>query len=173
MDLIERIKDFKNQITKTNNIHSTKLKKSHEKVISNLVGGTAPTNTIQRNPTIIMFKSNATPTTNTTQRMNTLNDLINKRKNYLKTDQITMLNLTTQRSDQSIDDIHLKRSLSIENLNMLCPVSLHYRIGFDRHDIECRCRKHFVPFVNDIEYDALIKLLPNEQLAVVCVVDSL
>ncbi len=140
MDLIERIKDFKNQITKTN-VYSTKLKKKHEKVLSQLVGPLNTTTTtsqsgMQRNNTILMFKSNPTPTTNTTQRMHTLNDLINKRKNFLKSDQITMFNNTTitHRSDQS-DDAYLKRNLTFENLNMLCPVSLHYKIGFDRHDI--------------------------------------
>lgn len=148
-------------------MYSAAFKKKHEQVLHNLANSfNSLANNRQpwQDPTVLMLKSNQTPTTNTTQRMTNLNYLINKRKNFLKTDQITM--------EKSATSTNLKRSLSFENLNMLCPASLHFKIGFDRHEFECRCRRHFVPQVGDLEYDALIKLIPPVQLLVVCVIDS-
>ena len=59
-----------------------------------------------------------------------------------------------------------------EELILMCPVTLHYRIVFDRHDIECRCRKQNVPFIHDVEFDYMLKLVPVDQLIIVVIMDS-
>jgi hypothetical protein len=67
----------------------------------------------------------------------------------------------------------LPNKFSFSNdLNLLCPVSVHNKLVHGKLDVECKCRRQTVPFLNDVEFDFLIKLLPVEQLAVVVVVDS-
>jgi hypothetical protein len=67
----------------------------------------------------------------------------------------------------------LPNKFSFSNdLNLLCPVSLHNKLVHGKLDVECKCRRQTVPFLNDVEFDSLMKLLPVEQLAVVVVVDS-
>lgn len=118
-------------------MYSNAFKKKHEQVLSNLASSfSTVSQNWQQDPTLIMLKSNQTPTTNTIQRMNNINFLINKSRNHLKSDQITM-NTNTMMMP------HMKRSLSFENFNMLCPVSLHFRIGFDKHDIGKEIKKFF------------------------------
>jgi hypothetical protein len=60
----------------------------------------------------------------------------------------------------------------VDDLDILCPVSLHQKLAFDRYDTECKCKKFAVPLINDVEYDYLIRLLPAEQLSVVVAIDS-
>lgn len=63
--------------------------------------------------------------------------------------------------------------LSNEDLNLMCPVSLHEKLANNRYDIpECRCRKLHPPQLRDLEFDYFIRLLPTEQLAIVLVIDS-
>jgi hypothetical protein len=59
-----------------------------------------------------------------------------------------------------------------EDLNLMCPVSLHQRLANDKFDVECKCRRTNVPFINDLEFDYFIRLLPVEQLIVIVVIDS-
>jgi hypothetical protein len=113
-------------------MYSNSFKKKHEKVLSNLASSFNSVAQSIRQPTTLMLKSNATPTTNTTNRMNSLNLLINKRKNFLKSDQITLDRSVTM-NEHSIPKT-FKRNLTFENLNLLCPIALHYRIGFERHE---------------------------------------
>ena len=65
-----------------------------------------------------------------------------------------------------------KGTMTNERLSMMCPVSLHYRLAFDKTDMDCKCRRQTVPFINDVEYDVLLKRLPGDQLAVIAVTDS-
>ena len=63
--------------------------------------------------------------------------------------------------------------LSNDDLNLMCPVSLHEKLAKSRYDVpECRCRKLAPPLVRDIEFDYFIRLLPSEQQAIVVVIDS-
>ena len=66
----------------------------------------------------------------------------------------------------------VKGGMTNERLSQLCPVSLHYRLAFDKTDMDCKCRRQTVPFINDVEYDALLKRLPSDQMAVIAVTDS-
>ena len=60
-----------------------------------------------------------------------------------------------------------------EKLSMCCPALLHNRLAFNnKTGTECRCRKQTIPLINDVEFDALLKLLPREQLAVIVIIDS-
>ena len=59
-----------------------------------------------------------------------------------------------------------------EELTLMCPVTLHHRIAFERHDIECRCRKQNVPYIHDVEFDYMLKLVPVNQMIIVVIVDS-
>lgn len=62
---------------------------------------------------------------------------------------------------------------SNEDLNLMCPVSLHDKLAYNRYEVaECRCRKLTMPIVRDLEFDYFIRLLPTEQLVVVVVIDS-
>lgn len=62
---------------------------------------------------------------------------------------------------------------SNEDLNLMCPVSLHEKLAKNLYDVpECRCRKLHPPIVRDIEFDYFVRLLPQEQLAAVIVIDS-
>ena len=59
-----------------------------------------------------------------------------------------------------------------DNLNLLCPVSLHKMIAFGRFDHDCKCKNQFVPCVTDLAFDMLIRLMPVEQLLAVVVIDT-
>jgi hypothetical protein len=64
--------------------------------------------------------------------------------------------------------------MSNQKLSFLCPVIFHNKLVFSKleNNTECRCRKQIIPFINDVEYDALLKILPPEQLVVVLITDS-
>ncbi|RNA29347.1 hypothetical protein BpHYR1_032044 [Brachionus plicatilis] len=59
-----------------------------------------------------------------------------------------------------------------DDLNLLCPVSLHQKLAFDKYDVDCRCKKQIVPIVNDVEFDHFLRLVPIEQIVVIAVIDS-
>jgi hypothetical protein len=59
-----------------------------------------------------------------------------------------------------------------DDLNLLCPVNLHFKMAFEKFDHDCRCKKQTVPCLFDLEFDYLMKMLPSDQLAVVVIIDS-
>ncbi len=59
-----------------------------------------------------------------------------------------------------------------ERLSMCCPLLMHSRLAFNRFESDCKCRKHLIPLLNDLEYDRLLSVIPTEQLAVVVVVSQ-
>lgn len=65
-----------------------------------------------------------------------------------------------------------RTSRFVDELNILCPISLHHKLALQRFDTECKCKKFAVPMIGDVEFDYLIRLLPSDQLAVVVVIDS-
>ena len=75
-------------------------------------------------------------------------------------------------AEKDIGKINSTRIYTNEELMNLCPVWLHQRMAFNRHDMDCRCKKQFPPFIYDLEYDTSLRVLPTEQLAVITVIDS-
>ena len=55
----------------------------------------------------------------------------------------------------------------------LCPIALHMSmLGEER--VSCRCSRHKVPSISDVEYDEFVmKLCPEKQLIVIAVKSSL
>lgn len=64
------------------------------------------------------------------------------------------------------------RFFSNDDLNLMCPVSLHQKLAFERFDIDCKCRKQNVPLISDVEFDYFLRLVPLDQIIVVVITDS-
>lgn len=64
------------------------------------------------------------------------------------------------------------RFFTNDDLNMLCPVSLHQKLAMEKYDVNCRCKKQIVPIITDVEFDYFLRLVPLEQIIVIAVIDS-
>ena len=64
------------------------------------------------------------------------------------------------------------RLFTNDDLNMLCPVSLHQKLIFDKYDVDCKCKKQIVPLISDIEFDYFLRLVPSEQMIVIAIVNT-
>ena len=62
--------------------------------------------------------------------------------------------------------------LMAQDLHLQCPVILHNKIAFDVNNTTCRCSKHCVPLVRDLEFDFFLDILPEDQILLVAVIDS-
>ena len=62
--------------------------------------------------------------------------------------------------------------LLAQDLHLQCPVILHGKIAFDVNTSTCRCSKHIVPLVRDLEFDFFLDILPEDQILLVAVIDS-
>ena len=108
----------------------------------------------------------------------TENDASSHRKNVSFANQNRLTNLNeflkvlTSRSNGASNSATNRFGFTNDELTLMCPVSLHQRIIFDKHDVECRCRKQTVPFIHDVEFDFLMKLVPSDQTIIVVIVDS-
>lgn len=72
--------------------------------------------------------------------------------------------------EQTTNSMNGMAKFTNERLSMCCPVLMHARLAFNRFETDCKCRRHLIPFLNDLEYDKLLSIIPSEQLAVVVVV---
>lgn len=72
--------------------------------------------------------------------------------------------------DQANNSLNNFGKLTNERLSMCCPVLMHARLAFNKFENDCKCRKHLIPFINDLEYDKLLTILPSDQLAVIVIV---
>ena len=120
--------------------------------------------------TITSFRKNVTFQNNQNRLVN-LNEFLNVLTSRSLANSGT--NLVGGSAPPNISNSNANRfTFTNEELTLMCPVVLHHRIVFDRHDIECRCRKQNVPFIHDVEFDYMLKLVPVEQLIIVVIIDS-
>lgn len=59
-----------------------------------------------------------------------------------------------------------------DDLNLMCPITVHQRMANENYEFECKCKKMNVPFISDLEFDYFIRLMPVEQLICIVVIDS-
>lgn len=71
---------------------------------------------------------------------------------------------------QTTNSMNGMNKFTNERLSMCCPALMHARLAFNRFENDCKCRKHLIPFLNDLEYDKLLSIIPSEQLVVVVIV---
>ena len=65
-----------------------------------------------------------------------------------------------------------KKYLLAQDLHLQCPVILHNKIAFNVDNVTCRCSRHMVPLIKDLEFDFFLDILPEEQILVVTIIDS-
>jgi hypothetical protein len=170
LEKLEQLKHYKSQILKT----SLNLKESNKALNLKQTARALPHSYTERNefslkPQIWMndelFELKQTASKQRLQL--TASPLLNSLDTQIITNRFTL-----GRSADQQGNLRSSR-VALDEFSFLCPVGLHQKIALSRFDSDCKCKKYQVPFIQDLEYDYFIKLLPPEQLTVVVIIDSL
>ena len=162
-ELINKIKSIKDQIANGGLMVSNKNKIKLNKLVNKL-------NLKQQN--ISHNKMELTVYNKTSPRLLT-RSTAHLSFNQHKINALSISDLNELFTSRSYDgNKSTSRMMTNNDLNLLCPVSLHLKMAFEKYDHDCRCKKQIVPMIYDLEFDYLMRMLPTQQLAVIVIMDS-
>jgi hypothetical protein len=164
-ELINKIKSIKDQIANGGLMVSNKHKIKLTSLVDKL--NLKQQNISSRNENkmeLTVFKTSPRLLTRSTAQSSFIKHKLNP---------ISISDLNELFTSRSYDDNKsTSRVMTNNDLNLLCPVSLHLKMAFEKYDHDCRCKKQIVPLIYDIEFDYILRMIPLNQLAVIVIMDS-